>query len=119
MLAADLELLADLNQQISQAEEEPTALVPASPPRTLTSVPGWGVVRTAAYGAAVFRPPQDNHRTPVRADQARSVTVGRESTAIRRSARNPRTPSTAMIVPRMTAVTMSTSWTTRKLVGLD
>jgi len=70
VLAADLELLADLNQQISQAEEEPTALVPASPPRTLTSVPGWGVVPTAAYGAAVFRPPQDNHRTPVRADQA-------------------------------------------------
>jgi len=73
-LAADLELLAGgpgaagrPEPQISQAEEEPTALVPASPPRTLTSVPGWGVVRTAAYGAAVFRPPQDNHRTPVRA----------------------------------------------------
>jgi transposase len=44
------------NQQISQAEQELAVLVPASPFRTLTSVPGWGVVRAAAYGAAVGDP---------------------------------------------------------------
>ena len=56
VLAADLELLADLDQQITQAEVELAELVPASPFRTLTSVPGWGVVRAAAYGAAVGDP---------------------------------------------------------------
>ena len=56
VLAADLALLADLDQQITQAEAELAELVPASPFRTLTSVPGWGVVRAAAYGAAVGDP---------------------------------------------------------------
>jgi transposase len=56
VLTADLTLLADLDQQITQAEQELTELVPASPFRTLTSVPGWGVVRAAAYGAAVGDP---------------------------------------------------------------
>jgi transposase len=56
VLAADLTLLADLDQQITQAEQELTELVPASPFRTLTSVPGWGVVRAAAHGAAVGDP---------------------------------------------------------------
>ena len=56
VLTADLALLADLDQQIAQAEAELAELVPASPFRTLTSVPGWGVVRAAAYGAAVGDP---------------------------------------------------------------
>jgi len=56
VLTADLALLADLDQQITQAERELAELVPASPFRTLTSVPGWGVVRSAAYGAAVGDP---------------------------------------------------------------
>jgi len=56
VLAADLELLADLDQQITLAELELTELVPKSPFRTLTSVPGWGVIRAAAYGAAVGEP---------------------------------------------------------------
>ena len=52
VLAADLVLLGDLDQQISQAEQELAELVPISPFRTLTSVPGGGVVRAASYGAA-------------------------------------------------------------------
>ena len=56
VLAADLALLGDLNEQINRAEAELAELVPASPFRTLTSVPGWGVVRAAAYGAAVGDP---------------------------------------------------------------
>ena len=42
VLAADLVLLGDLDQQISQAEQELAELVPISPFRTLTSVPGLG-----------------------------------------------------------------------------
>jgi transposase len=56
VLTADLALLADLDRQITQAEDELAALVPVSPFRTLTSVPGWGVVRAATYGAAVGDP---------------------------------------------------------------
>jgi transposase len=56
VLAADLELLADLDQQITRAEDELADLVPVSPFRTLTSVPGWGVIRAASYGAAVGDP---------------------------------------------------------------
>src|SRR6478735_1754838 len=56
VLSADLALLADLDQQITQAEDELADLVPASPFRTLTSVPGWGVIRAANYGAAVGDP---------------------------------------------------------------
>jgi transposase len=48
--------VADLEEQIAQAEAELAELVPASPFRTLTSVPGWGVIRAAAYGAAVGDP---------------------------------------------------------------
>jgi transposase len=56
VLAADLGLLADLRRQVGEAETELARLVPASPFRTLTSVPGWGVVRVAAYGAALGDP---------------------------------------------------------------
>jgi transposase len=53
VLAADMALLADLEAQIITAEAELAALVPRSPFATLTSVPGWGVVRVANYAAAL------------------------------------------------------------------
>ena len=56
VLAADLGLLADLDTQIENAESELAALLPASPFATLTSVPGWGVVRTSNYAAALGDP---------------------------------------------------------------
>lgn len=56
VLAADLALLADLDGQIAAAEAELARLLPDSPFRTLTSVPGWGVVRAGAFGAALGDP---------------------------------------------------------------
>jgi transposase len=56
VLAADLTLLADLDRQITAAEAELARLLPHSPFSTLTSVPGWGVVRAGSYGAAVGDP---------------------------------------------------------------
>jgi len=56
VLAADLGLLADLDTQIENAERELAALLPASPYATLTSVPGWGVVRACNYAAALGDP---------------------------------------------------------------
>ena len=56
VLAADLLLLADLDRQIGAAEAELARLLPDSPFAPLTSVPGWGVVRAANYGAAVGDP---------------------------------------------------------------
>jgi transposase len=56
VLATDLGLLADLDTQIENAECELAALLPTSPYATLTSVPGWGVVRISNYAAAVGNP---------------------------------------------------------------
>jgi transposase len=56
VLAADVALLADLSTQIDQAEDELAALLPLSPFATLTSVPGWGVVRISNYAAALGDP---------------------------------------------------------------
>jgi transposase len=56
VLAADLALLADLDRQIAEVETQLARLVPVSPFRTLTSVPGWGVIRAASYGAALGDP---------------------------------------------------------------
>jgi transposase len=56
VLAADLELLADLDAQVVAAETKMAALLPASPFATLTTVPGWGTVRAGNYGAAVGDP---------------------------------------------------------------
>ncbi len=56
VLAADLALLTDLEGQVAAAEIELARLLPASPFRTLTSVPGWGVVRAGNYGAALGDP---------------------------------------------------------------
>jgi len=56
VLAADLTLLADLDNQVRQAEAQLDRLLPASPFRTLTSVPGWGVVRAGNYAGALGDP---------------------------------------------------------------
>jgi transposase len=56
VLATDLRLLADLDTQIEEAECELAALLPASPDATLSSVPGWGVVRISNYAAALGDP---------------------------------------------------------------
>jgi transposase len=56
ILAADLVLLADLDDQIHAAETTLGSLLPRSPYATLTSVPGWGVVRVSNYAAALGDP---------------------------------------------------------------
>jgi transposase len=53
VLAADLALLDDLDRQISAAEDRIATLLPATEYAVLTSVPGWGSVRVAAYAAAL------------------------------------------------------------------
>jgi transposase len=56
VLATDVCLLTDLDSRIEQAEAELAGLLPLSPFETLTSVPGWGVVRVANYAAALGDP---------------------------------------------------------------
>jgi transposase len=56
VLATDLGLLSDLDTKIENAERELATLVPLSPFATLTSVPGWGVVRISNYAAALGDP---------------------------------------------------------------
>ena len=56
ILAADLALLADLDDQIDAAEAALGTLLPRSPYATLTSVPGWAVVRVSNYAAALGNP---------------------------------------------------------------
>ena len=56
VLAADVALLADLSARIVDAETELARLLPLSPFSTLTSVPGWGVVRASNYAAALGDP---------------------------------------------------------------
>ena len=56
ILAADLVLLADLDDQIQSAESALALLLPRSPYATLTSVPGWAVVRVSNYAAALGDP---------------------------------------------------------------
>jgi len=95
VLAADLGLLADLERQVGQAETELARLVPASPFRTLTSVPGWGVVRVAAYGAALGDP----HRWPGSAQVYRAAGLSPmqyESAGKRRDGRISREGSVAL-----------------------
>jgi transposase len=53
VLAADLALLADLEAQISAADERIAGLLPATEYAVLTTVPGWGSVRVAGYAAAL------------------------------------------------------------------
>lgn len=56
VVAADLQMLAVLDQQVADAEEHLVVLLPSSPFAVLTSVPGWALVRASAYGAAVGDP---------------------------------------------------------------
>ena len=65
VLAADQALLADLDAQVRLAEAQ---LLPLSPFRSLTSVPGWGVVRAGNYAGALgdpsrFRNPRQVYRS--------------------------------------------------------
>lgn len=98
VLATDMELLADLNSQIERAEDELAALLPTSPFATLTSVPGWGVVRVSNYAAALGDPnrwpgPRQVYRasglSPTQYESAgkrRDGTISREgSVALRRA----------------------------------
>jgi len=52
VLAVDLRLLDDLDAQVAAAETAMAALLPDTPYRTLSTVPGWGLVRVCGYGAA-------------------------------------------------------------------
>jgi transposase len=56
VLFADLALLADLDSQVEQANAQLARLVPLSPFKTLTTVPGWGSVRVGHYGGALGDP---------------------------------------------------------------
>jgi transposase len=56
VLDKDITLLYELERQIAAAEQELAALLPDSPFATLTSVPGWGVVRAANYAGALADP---------------------------------------------------------------
>jgi transposase len=56
VLADDLVLLACLDVQIVAAEAKLALLLPDTPFAPLTTVPGWGTVRAANYGAAVGDP---------------------------------------------------------------
>jgi transposase len=53
VLADDLMLLACLDAQIAAVEVKRAELLPDTPFALLTTVPGWGTVRAANYGAAV------------------------------------------------------------------
>lgn len=56
VLATDLALLDVLNAQVNDVDARLAELIPTSPFATLTTVPGWGVVRAAKYGAAIGDP---------------------------------------------------------------
>jgi transposase len=56
VLAADLALLVDIDGQVEHADQQLARLLPLSPFRTLTSVPGWGVVRAGNYAGALGDP---------------------------------------------------------------
>jgi transposase len=56
VLATDLVLLCQLDDQVAAAEEAMAGLLPRSPFATLTTVPGWGTVRAGNYAAAVGDP---------------------------------------------------------------
>jgi transposase len=56
VLTADLRLLAHLDKQVTAAETQMALLLPATPFAPLLTVPGWGTVRAASYGAAVGDP---------------------------------------------------------------
>jgi transposase len=56
LLASDLSFLARIEAEIEQADGAIASLLASTPYEVLLSVPGWGPVRVAAYGAAVGDP---------------------------------------------------------------
>jgi len=56
ILAADLALLASLDEQVQVAEVSMSELLPDTAFAILLTVPGWGVVRAGNYAAAVGEP---------------------------------------------------------------
>jgi transposase len=56
MVNNDLQMLRMLDQQVSDAEDELGALLPHTPFKVLTTVPGWATIRASAYGAALGDP---------------------------------------------------------------
>jgi len=56
VVAADLQMLAVLDQQVAAAEEQLAVILPQSDFAVLTTVPGWALVRASAYGAAIGDP---------------------------------------------------------------
>ena len=68
LLAADLQLLNDIEHQIAEADTHIEALLPATPFGVLTTTPGWGPIRVGHYGAAVGDPERwPGHRQLYRA----------------------------------------------------
>lgn len=53
VLAADLTLLADLDAQVTAAQDRIAVLLPQTEYQVLTTGPGWGAVRAAGYAAAL------------------------------------------------------------------
>ena len=88
VLATDVCLLADLDSRINDAETELARLLPFSPFRTLTSVPGWGVVRASNYAAALGDPARwpGPSKSIARRDCLRCSTSPRASAGTDRSA---------------------------------
>ncbi len=56
LLAADVALLDAIDAEIGRAEDQLTEVLDATPARVLISLPGVGVVRASAYGAAIGDP---------------------------------------------------------------
>jgi transposase len=56
LLAADLELLEQLEHHAQQAERCIGGLLPATPYAILTTTPGWATLRAGRYGAALREP---------------------------------------------------------------
>ena len=56
LLTADLALLATLEAQIDEAEQQLGRLLPMTPFQVLTTTPGWALVRAARYGAVLGDP---------------------------------------------------------------
>jgi transposase len=68
LLTNDLQLLADVEEQIQLADTEIETLLPQTPFGVLTTTPGWGPVRVGNYGAAVGDPERwPGHRQLYRA----------------------------------------------------
>ena len=68
LLAADLQLLDDIESQIAEADDHIEMLLPMTPFGVLTTAPGWGPARVGNYGAAVGDPERwPSHRQLYRA----------------------------------------------------